>query len=119
VTFLLAVTAFSYQNLDTGQITVTLNVVTPEENLNRVLTVNNNSTAFDVLNSTYEVEYSDSDFGVFVTSINGVVMNDTHSWIYLVNSRPPEVAANRFDLSNRDNVTFRYISNEKSMEFFN
>lgn len=82
------------------------------------LTVANNTTAFGALNASHAVEYQTSSQGIFITGIDGTTQNGTHSWLFFVNGDPPSVGANAYTLSDGDNVTFRFVSNEQAMEFF-
>jgi len=74
------------------------------------------STAFKALLAIADVEYSESDFGVFVTSINGVVGSSTHFWLYwgwdAENSEWifPDVGASEYILHRGDTIAWVYES---------
>ncbi|MFB6292496.1 MAG: DUF4430 domain-containing protein [Candidatus Nanohaloarchaea archaeon] len=84
----------------------------------QVIEVANGSTAFDALNHTAEVEFQESSYGYFITGVNDVSQNATHSWIYLVNGEAPKKAANRFRLENRDRILYLYLHNNKTGKYF-
>ncbi|MFB6144431.1 MAG: DUF4430 domain-containing protein [Candidatus Nanohaloarchaea archaeon] len=78
-----------------------------------VVMVRNGSTAFKVLNSSHRVNYTEYSFGYFVTGIDGVQQNSTHSWLYFVNGEPASKAVNRLRVYG-GSVEFRFISNNRS-----
>ena len=49
------------------------------------------------------------DFGVFVEGIGGVENTKEKSWIYFVNGKSPEVAADKANLKEGDKVEWKYI----------
>lgn len=114
-----ASTLWQSNPVDTGgsTIDVTLQVQGPASSQQQ-LTVANNSSAFDVLNETHTVSYETGSYGYFITAIDGMQQNDTHSWIFLVNSDPPSVSADTYTVADGDNVTFRLMSNEASQDLF-
>lgn len=71
-------------------------------------------TPYDVLN-----EYSKStripfdvkhyDFGSLVTAINGKANTKDLSWIYFVNGKSGDVAADKFELKPGDVVEWKYV----------
>lgn len=82
------------------------------------LRANQGATAFKLLNDSYEVNYKQYEQGYFVTAINGVKQNQTHSWLYFVNEQPPSQAINEYKLSEGDKVSFRYLSQKESQKYF-
>ena len=76
----------------------------------------NGSTVFDALNKTADVEYQEYSIGYFVTGINDVSQNSTHSWMYFVNGESPSKAVNEYNLEDDDRVAFRFMSNNRSAE---
>lgn len=114
--FLLALTAVGLQyqgsnpDMTDDQITISLELDKPDSDVRQEVDLGANSTAFDALNKSFEVNYAEYDFGYFVTSINGISQNQTHSWLYLVNDEPATKAVNKYYLSEGDNVTFIYTS---------
>lgn len=49
------------------------------------------------------------DFGVFVEGIGGVENNKDKSWIYFVNGKSADVAADKDNLKEGDKVEWKYI----------
>lgn len=90
------------------QIKVALTLEKPNQTISAELDVAVNSTVFDAVNDTYEVEYTEYDFGYFITSIDGLAQNGTHSWLYSINDESANKAVNNYVLSENSNVTFRY-----------
>lgn len=74
-----------------------------------------NATAFQALNASHTVNYTTYDFGRFVTGIDGMQQNDTHSWLYVVNGSVPGKAVDRLVVDDGATVSFVYMSNEKAM----
>lgn len=101
------------------QVQVSLTVDTGDNVFDERVSVANNSTVFDALNKTFEVEYQEYSIGYFVTSINNVSMDANHSWIYFVNGEPAQKAVNRYFVSDEDNITFRYLNNSAASSYFN
>lgn len=81
-----------------------------------IASVRNGSTAFHVLNSSHKVNYTEYSFGYFVTGIDGVQQNATHSWLYFVNEEPATEAVNKVKMSEGNELEFRFINNNRSEE---
>ena len=80
-----------------------------------------NSTAFDVLKSKFDVAYSESDYGVFITGIktyDWVNGTSDYYWMYFVNGKLAQVAADKYFVQKGDNITFEYMSSEQAMNYF-
>ena len=75
-------------------------------------------SAFDALNKTHAVDYNGFANGYFVTGIDGVVQNGTHSWGYFVNGVLPMMSSDSYAVKGGDNVTFMLMENEKFYEYF-
>ncbi|MFB6208114.1 MAG: DUF4430 domain-containing protein [Candidatus Nanohaloarchaea archaeon] len=101
------------------QISVSLKVDFGERVETRSLTLSNNTTAFEAVNGSFDVDYTEYDMGYFITSIGNVSMDSNHSWLYFVNSEPAKKAVNRYLLEDRDNLTFRYLNNSEASKYFN
>lgn len=74
-------------------------------------------TAFDVLNQTAIVTFSEFAYGRFVESINGVENNANNNgfyWQYWVNEELGPVAADNFILSDDDRVLWKYSAPEET-----
>lgn len=109
-----AAVGLQYQNqppeTGEGQVQVSLALDKPNSTVSDQINIDVNSTAFDAVNQTYPIKYTEYDFGYFVTSIDGLAQNDTYSWLYSVNNESVTKAVNNYVLDNGDNVTFRYTS---------
>ncbi len=99
-------------------IQVNLSIDYGADTTSQLVELQNGSTAFQALNQTVSVDFQESSYGYFVTSINNVSQNTTHSWIYLVNGEPPSVAANRFGLTEGDRIRYLYLSNNETGRYF-
>lgn len=97
-------------------ISVNLRVDYSDNVQSSLVMVDNGSTAFQALNSSHEVNYTEYSFGYFVTGIDGVNQNATHSWLYFVNGKPATKAVNKVRMSGGDDLDFRFISNNRSAE---
>ena len=75
-------------------------------------------SAFGALNRTHAVEYRNYANGHFVTSVDSVTENVTHSWGYFVNGQLPMMSADSYTVKNGDNITFMLMENEKFYEYF-
>lgn len=56
-----------------------------------------------------EIKIKQYDFGVFVESINKISNNKNLSWIYFVNGKSADVAADKYELKEGDKVEWKYI----------
>lgn len=95
-------------------VTVTINATDAASGSDRVR-VPVNASAFAALNATHTVTYDEYSFGYFVTGIDGLRQNDTHSWVYTVNGASPSVAVDRYTVERGDTVTFSFLPNEIAM----
>lgn len=73
-----------------------------------------NTTVFKALETVVnknnlELKTKQYDFGVFVEGIGGVENTKDRSWIYFVNAKSVEVAADKYNLKNGDKVEWKYI----------
>ncbi|MDI6826556.1 MAG: DUF4430 domain-containing protein [Candidatus Aenigmarchaeota archaeon] len=85
---------------------------------NKRVEVQNGTTVFEVLKSIATVEYKEyAGMGKFVTSIDGVAQNSTHSWMYYVNDEYAQVACDKYALTEDASFTFKYMSNEEAMGY--
>lgn len=74
-----------------------------------------NGTALQALNASHTVNVTRYSSGAFVTGIDGLHQNATHSWIYFVNGTMPSRAVDRLELGADARVTFLYLPNEKAL----
>lgn len=71
-------------------------------------------TAFEALQNLAKQENLDLktkqyDFGVFVEGIGGVENTKEKAWIYFINGKSAEVAADKYELKNGDIIEWKYI----------
>ncbi len=64
--------------------------------------------AFDLLKDNAEVDYEDSDFGVFVKGINDLAGDDKNYWALYVNDEYSQTAADSTILKKDDKVVWIY-----------
>jgi len=100
------------------EITVYLTVDYGSSTTREALKVLNQTTVFDALNQTHNVQYKEYSIGLFIISIDNVTQNSTHSWLYFVNGEPPMISADNYHLNNNDEVLFKFVSNEEAMKYF-
>lgn len=73
------------------------------------------ATAFSILSDAgqsklIKLETKQYDFGVFVESINGFKSASKKSWIYFVNGKSGNIAADKYVLMPGDKVEWKYIT---------
>ena len=69
------------------------------------------ATAFQLLQVTLgsdKVGYSDSQYGKFITSINGVAPTGNDYWAFYVNGKQASVGADSYQLKPGDQISFQY-----------
>ncbi len=76
---------------------------------------NENTTVFDVLKLTasdnaIEIKTKQYDFGVFIESVGGLLNTKDKAWIYFVNGKSGNIAADKYILKNGDIVEWKYIT---------
>ena len=77
----------------------------------KMMTVNNGTVVFDVLNSTNSVGYKEyAGLGMFITGINGVNQNSTHYWFFYVNGDLAKVSSDKRALHDDSDVLFKFTS---------
>jgi hypothetical protein len=113
---LISGTQLSQASADGDQIQVNLTVDYRDSIDSQIVSVNNSSSAFQALNQTYDVGYSESSYGYFITSINGVSGNESSYWIYDVNGETPEVGSGQYSLEEDDELRFSLMTQNESME---
>ncbi|NCN82460.1 MAG: DUF4430 domain-containing protein [Candidatus Pacebacteria bacterium] len=65
-------------------------------------------TALDLLKESAQVEYQEFDFGVMVTSINGVAADEKHYWGLYVNDEYATAGASETVLKTGDTMKWIY-----------
>lgn len=74
-------------------------------------------TAFDILNQTAAVTFTEFAYGKFVISINGVENNANQNrfyWQYWVNDELAPIAADNYILSDGDQILWKYCAPEET-----
>jgi len=80
----------------------------------KMIRVNNGTTVFDALNSSFSVDYKEfAGMGKLITGINGFGQNTTHYWFYYVDGEFAQVAADKFSLHKDSSVLFEFTSENK------
>lgn len=72
------------------------------------------TNAFDLLKESAEVTYDEYDFGVMVTSINGMAVDDDHYWALYVNDEYAMQGADQTVLATGDTMRWVYEKIDKS-----
>jgi len=82
----------------------TLHKESPDE-----VTVNQGETALDLLQQTADITLKGEGENAFVTSINGIVADDTKKefWAFYVNSEQAEVGAGSYLLQSGDKIAWK------------
>jgi LPXTG-motif cell wall-anchored protein len=72
----------------------------------------NKPTAFQLLQAVLmdQLEFSESEYGKMITSINGVKMEGTNYWAFYVNGQMASVGADSYELKANDQISFQYES---------
>jgi LPXTG-motif cell wall-anchored protein len=72
----------------------------------------NKPTAFQLLQAVLmdQLEFSESEYGKMITSINGVKMEGTNYWAFYVNGQMASVGADSYSLKSNDQISFQYES---------
>lgn len=103
-----------------GQLTINVSVVFGiSDTKSRIITTESPLTAFDALEMVAVVNYTEyPSMGRLITSIDYVEQNDDNYWLYFVDGIMPAVSADKYTLTTDSNLTFRYVSSEESMKYF-
>ncbi len=72
-------------------------------------------TAFEALQNLAQqnnlnLKTKQYDFGVFVEGIGGVENTKEKTWIYFINGKSAEVAADKYELKNGDIIEWKYVT---------
>lgn len=100
-------------NDDATEITVTVEVTGSFEDTTvdstGEYTIAKDASALDALQATdLQVTVEDSQYGAYVTSIDGLTAEGSNGWLYAVNGESPTVSAGDCQLSDGDTVTWSY-----------
>lgn len=64
--------------------------------------------ALELLQKEHQVNFQTSDFGVFVTEIDGIKNTEDTFWMYYVNEKLAEVAADKYATKEGDKIEWKY-----------
>ncbi len=67
-------------------------------------------SVFAQTRARYSVEFDSSAMGIFVKSINGAANTKTAYWLYFVNTKPAQEAADRFLPHPGDTIEWRLVA---------
>ena len=77
----------------------------------KMIEMNNGSTVFDALNSTFIIEFKEfAGLGKLITGIDGAEQNSTHHWFYYVDDKFAQSAADKHKLYKDSAVMFKFTS---------
>lgn len=104
------VVAGSTENAAEIKVTVTVDKADGSDPITTDVTVADGQTAYDALTASgLEVNAEDSEYGIFVTAIDGVAGDDSHGWTYTVNGKMPDVGADAYEVKGGDIVVWTYV----------
>lgn len=63
-------------------------------------------TAFELLQSTHQVDFSQTSYGKMVTSIDGIPNGDGKYWLYLVDDKEATVGAEAYHCVNAEQINW-------------
>lgn len=66
-----------------------------------------NKTALELLKAKYDVETQSSDFGEFVTGINGKAAASNQFWAFYVNDQMASVGAGSYTTNSSEKITWK------------
>lgn len=83
------------------------NTVLKDENVK----ISEKTSVFEMLQRIADVEYQEyPGVGVYVTSIDNKAATESKWWIYQVNGVYPNVAADKYIVTDGDNIVWKYTS---------
>jgi hypothetical protein len=65
-------------------------------------------TVFDILIEEHEVDYVESEMGVFIQAIDGIENKGGRFWMYSINGEPGKIACDRASVSEGDTIRWEY-----------
>lgn len=99
----------NYKNKqNSNQTTNTISATTAQPAKSITYQGENGKTVYDILKAKYTVKADQSSYGVLVKSINGLKATDKEFWLYSVNGKSGEVAADKQTTVNSDRITWEY-----------
>ena len=73
-----------------------------------VLKGEDGKTVFEILTENHEVEYMESDMGIFIKSIDGIENKGGRFWMFSINDEPGQAACNKAQVSDGDIIKWEY-----------
>ena len=95
------------ENSSLVEASITVSMI--DENITRDVSVQNTTTVFEALNTSFDVDYSESSLGYRITGIEGTQSNETYYWLYTVNGQNPGKGAGQVLVEDQDSIVFRYL----------
>jgi len=68
----------------------------------------NGKSVFDILKASHQVDSTDSSFGVMINSIDSVASTDKEFWLYSVNGKSGEIAADKYITKDGDQILWEF-----------
>ncbi len=65
-------------------------------------------TVFELLVDKHDAEFTESELGVFVTTIGGLENSENEFWVYYVDDEMGPVASDKFETKNDQEIEWRY-----------
>jgi len=115
----LAVNLFLYSTEETqeGKVRAEIKLDFGTSEKIETIEVQNGTTVFEVLESVATIDYKEyAGMGKIITSIDGVAMNDSYSWLYFVNDDLAMVSVDNYLLKEDSSISFKYLANEEALE---
>ncbi len=83
------------------------------------VSVREGESVLSALRKSHDVDGKEYEgMGFFITAIDDVKQDDSHSWIFFIDGKPAEKAASAIKVSDGMKVEFRYLSNDEAMKLF-
>lgn len=80
-----------------------------QANVNQIQLVGEDGkNILELLKKDHQVEYSESTSGALINSIDGISGTDKEFWLYDINGKPGEVAADKAITKTGDTITWKY-----------
>lgn len=79
-----------------------------DEHVIQLVVDQDGQNVFELLKAQRQVEYDEYDFGVFITSIDGIAGDDSHFWALYVNDALSQTGADQTQVNANDIVEFKY-----------
>lgn len=68
----------------------------------------NGMSALDLLLQLADVKYQNSEYGAYITSINGITNTENEYWLYSVNGEEPMVSADKYTTKDGDKIKWEF-----------